>query len=149
MTVFIGNLTADVQENQIRDFFADCGKIEGVRVVRDSKTGIGKGFAFVSFSSNDGVILALEKNGLDFNKRDIRIMKAGQPRKKLTKKDFESNSENAKRRRQAKKTSQTRQEYIASYSGTKTGKGIPKKKKSLKAKKQLEDKKKIKKLLTS
>ena len=29
--------------------FNDCGEIEAVRIVRDSKTGLGKGFGFILF----------------------------------------------------------------------------------------------------
>ena len=77
VTVFIGNLPLDVQENAVREFFDECGRIQAIRLIRDSKTGVGKGFGFVSFESRDGVVLALEKNGASFQGRDIRVKKAG------------------------------------------------------------------------
>ena len=42
--VFVGNLAFDVEENALHALFADCGDISHVRIVRDSDTGIGKGF---------------------------------------------------------------------------------------------------------
>lgn len=41
---------ADIQDESIWNAFMDCGRIEGVRVVRDRATGIGKGFGYVMFS---------------------------------------------------------------------------------------------------
>ncbi|CAG5171898.1 uncharacterized protein ALTATR162_LOCUS7393 [Alternaria atra] len=42
--------------------FAKCGKIESVRVVRDAKTRVGKGFAYVQFVDENGVEAALQLN---------------------------------------------------------------------------------------
>ena len=42
-------------------------------MVRDSKTGIGKGFGFVNFKNKDSVVLALEKNEQTLNEREVRI----------------------------------------------------------------------------
>ena len=33
----------------MRDHFADCGNIKNIRIVRDSKTCLGKGFCYVNF----------------------------------------------------------------------------------------------------
>ena len=33
----------------LRQFFVDCGEVEAVRIIRDSKTGAGKGFGFILF----------------------------------------------------------------------------------------------------
>lgn len=49
----------DVEEEPLRQHFDDCGKIENVRIVRDPKTLLGKGFGFVSF----------EVSGCDFSRR--------------------------------------------------------------------------------
>lgn len=100
LSIFCGNLPIDVQENAIHEFFSDCGKIKGVRVVRDSATGAGKGFAFVAFDSRDGVELALEKDGSELAGRPARIMRAGQ---KVAKKDLPPNTRNKLRRIEKKK----------------------------------------------
>ena len=41
--------TLDITENELWDHFQDCGEIENVRVIRDSKTGMGKGFGYIKF----------------------------------------------------------------------------------------------------
>ncbi|BFZ62150.1 Nucleolar protein 12 [Saitoella coloradoensis] len=60
--VFVGNLAFDAQEEMLWKHFAKSGKIEYVRVVRDQKTNIGKGFAIVQFMERDHVDKALLLN---------------------------------------------------------------------------------------
>lgn len=43
------NLYEGIQEDEIWDFFKDCGTITAVRVVRDNMTGVSKGFGYVDF----------------------------------------------------------------------------------------------------
>ena len=50
-------------EDEIREAFKDCGEISDVRLVRDSSTGIGKGFGYVNFADRDSVETALSLNG--------------------------------------------------------------------------------------
>ena len=47
--MFVGNLPFDVQDEDLYRYFLRCGDIEFVRVVRDKKTNIGKGFGYVQF----------------------------------------------------------------------------------------------------
>ena len=46
----MGNLPFDVQDEELYTHFERCGDIEFVRVVRDKKTNIGKGFGYVQFT---------------------------------------------------------------------------------------------------
>lgn len=48
-SVFVGNLPFDVQDEDLYLHFMRCGEIEFVRVVRDKKTNIGKGFGYIQF----------------------------------------------------------------------------------------------------
>jgi len=73
-SVFIGNLPFDVQEDELRKHFEDCGDIINVRVVRDRQTSLGKGIAFVQFESKDSVSLAQKLNNSNFQGRTIRVM---------------------------------------------------------------------------
>lgn len=108
VTVFIGNLPLHVDENSVREFFQSCDTIQAVRLIRDSKTGVGKGFGFVSFASRDGVILALEKNGAEFSGREIRVRKAGKEQEKRENQSRKVDSKNARRRlRDAKAANHT------------------------------------------
>lgn len=44
-----------------------------MRVVRDNKTGVGKGFGYVNFLSEDAVYLALELDGTAIMNRPVRV----------------------------------------------------------------------------
>jgi nucleolar protein 12 len=60
--IFIGNLNFDLTDEAIWSVFGDLG-IEYVRVVRDRKTNIGKGFGYVQFKDKSSASLALKLNG--------------------------------------------------------------------------------------
>ena len=45
--VFVGNLTFDVEEEDLYDIFRDCGSIEDVYIPRR------KGFAFITYRSRE------------------------------------------------------------------------------------------------
>lgn len=46
------SISSDTEEEPLRQTFVDCGDIEAVRIVRDNKTGAGKGFGFILFKVN-------------------------------------------------------------------------------------------------
>jgi nucleolar protein 12 len=46
-------LSFDAQEEELWLYFESCGEIENVRIVRDNKTNVGKGFAFVQFKASE------------------------------------------------------------------------------------------------
>lgn len=53
-----------------------AGQVEGVRVVRDRATSVGKGFAFVLFKTQAAARSALSLNGEKFNGRPLRVTRA-------------------------------------------------------------------------
>ncbi|KAL8564291.1 hypothetical protein ACOMHN_050902 [Nucella lapillus] len=68
-SVFVGNLPFAIEEESIRQHFEDCGEIENVRVVRDRKTNLGKGFCYILFKSPDSVSFALHLKDSELEKR--------------------------------------------------------------------------------
>jgi nucleolar protein 12 len=75
-TVFVGNLPFSVESEPLRRVFADCGPIHNVHVVRDSATTFGKGIAYVTFETRDGMANALLKDAFQFEGRELRVGKA-------------------------------------------------------------------------
>ena len=66
MSVFLGNLPLDVEEEKIIEFFNSAdqfpqvqNQIEAVRVVHDKATGLGKGFGYVLFKNKNAAKCAL------------------------------------------------------------------------------------------
>ena len=49
-SVFLGNLPFDVGDDVVREHFEQCGTVDNVRIIRDAKTGLGKGFGYLLFA---------------------------------------------------------------------------------------------------
>lgn len=62
-TIFVGNLDFEGDEEPLWRHFSACGEIEYVRIVRDSKTNVGKGFGYVQFTDPVAVTKALMLDG--------------------------------------------------------------------------------------
>ena len=76
-SVFVGNLPFSADEEALRVVFSGCGEVEGVRIVRDTKTGAGKGFGFVTFREKSGVVFALKQsNKVELEGRKLRVFKS-------------------------------------------------------------------------
>lgn len=75
--VFIGNLAFSAEEDALWKLFENCGPIDSIRIVRDQRTGMGKGFGYVNFKSKDSVELALQLNGETIKERPIRVSRCG------------------------------------------------------------------------
>ncbi|NXX57303.1 RBM34 protein, partial [Scopus umbretta] len=76
-SVFLGNLSYDISDDAVREHFSVCGGVVAVRIVRDRKTGLGKGFGYVLFENTDAVHLALKLNGSVLMGRKIRVQRCG------------------------------------------------------------------------
>ncbi|WPG97350.1 Hypothetical protein R9X50_00012400 [Acrodontium crateriforme] len=78
-----GKVPADVEEGLWRTF-GKCGKVESVRVIRDSTTRVGKGIAYVQFDDENAVEAALlydEKKFPPMLPRKLRVSRAKAPKK--------------------------------------------------------------------
>ena len=47
MNIYIGNLSRDVTEDDLRQMFQPFGTIDSVNVIKDKFSGVSKGFAFI------------------------------------------------------------------------------------------------------
>jgi len=74
MNLYIGNLSYDVEENDLEDEFKEFGEIKSVKIIRDRETGRSKGFAFVEIENGTDAIEAL--NGKSIKGREIRVNEA-------------------------------------------------------------------------
>ena len=73
VSVFMGNLSWDVTEENIREFFEDCGEVTQVRFATDRETGDFKGFGHVQFADEDSTTKAVAKAGEFVAGRAIRL----------------------------------------------------------------------------
>ncbi|KNE59974.1 hypothetical protein AMAG_05418 [Allomyces macrogynus ATCC 38327] len=73
--VFVGNVPFDVEDEELWEFFGQVAEVDSVRVIRDRKLGIGKGFAYVQFKERSSVPLALKLHETKFRNKPLRIFK--------------------------------------------------------------------------
>jgi len=75
--IFVGNLNFDTNESGIRQHFNDVGTITDVHIPTNRDTGRPRGFAFVTFSSDDEAEAALQSmQGSELDGRPLRIDRA-------------------------------------------------------------------------
>ncbi len=75
--LYVGNLSFDVTENDLRDMVAQHGPVNEINVVMDKMTGRPRGFAFITMNTEEGAkaaILAL--NGKDWKGRALTVNEA-------------------------------------------------------------------------
>ena len=74
--LFIGSLPWAVNNDSLRDLFAQYGEITDAVVIMDRDSGRSKGFGFVTFASQDSAEKALEMDGKEVEGRKIVVNKA-------------------------------------------------------------------------
>ncbi len=65
--LYIGNLSYDTTERELRTLFAQAGTIETIDMITDRETGRPKGFAFITMSSQAEAEKAIQM----FNKKSV------------------------------------------------------------------------------
>ena len=80
MKIYVGNLSFDVTEEELRQEFASFGKVESVNVITDKYSGRPKGFAFVEMPSvAEGQAAIDGLNGKTLKDRTLTV-EAARPR---------------------------------------------------------------------
>lgn len=75
--LYVGNLSYDVTEDELRDLFSQQGEVSDVAIVTDRETGRPRGFAFVTMADTAGTEAAIQNlHGKDFNGRPLTVNEA-------------------------------------------------------------------------
>jgi RNA recognition motif-containing protein len=77
MSIYIGNLSYEVTEDDLKSVFTDYGSVKRVHLPTDRETGRLRGFAFVEMNSlteEDSAITALD--GAEWMGRSLKVNKA-------------------------------------------------------------------------
>jgi RNA recognition motif-containing protein len=74
MNIYVGNLSHDVKEEDLKEAFAAFGQVESVKVITDKYTGRSKGFGFVEMSNNSEAKSAIEAlNDKELKGRALKV----------------------------------------------------------------------------
>jgi RNA recognition motif-containing protein len=77
MNIFVGNLSSEVNENDLRKAFESFGEVTSASVITDKYTRQSKGFGFVEMPSKTEAQSAIEGlNGGDFKGKTLTVNEA-------------------------------------------------------------------------
>ena len=75
--LYVGNLSFETTESDLKELFAQTGSVETVRIITDRDTGRSKGFGFVEMTNNDEAQAAISAlNGQQSNGRALTVNEA-------------------------------------------------------------------------
>ena len=75
--IFVGNLDFKTGEDELRQLFAQHGKVDRVSLMADQDTGRSRGFAFVEMPNSDEAEKAISAlNGTQLGSRTINVNEA-------------------------------------------------------------------------
>ena len=77
MNIYVSNLSFNVQDEDLREFFTPYGEVTSAKVINDKFTGKSKGFGFVEMSDDEAAQKAIaELNQAAVDGRNINVMEA-------------------------------------------------------------------------
>ena len=77
MNIYVSNLSFNVQDEDLREFFAEYGEVTSAKVITDKFTNRSRGFGFVEMSDDEAARKAIaELNGGVVEGRTINVTEA-------------------------------------------------------------------------
>jgi RNA recognition motif-containing protein len=74
MSIYVGNLSYEVTQEDLASVFADYGSVKRVHVPTDRETGRVRGFAFVEMETGDQETAAIEAlDGAEWYGRSLKV----------------------------------------------------------------------------
>ncbi len=77
MKIYVGNLSYEVNEDDLKQAFEQIGQVESVSIIKDKYSGRSKGFGFIEMPSNDEGQAAIDSlNGKELKGRALNVNEA-------------------------------------------------------------------------
>ncbi len=77
MNIYVGNLSFEVTDDDLRQLFAQHGEVKSASVIKDRFSGESRGFGFVEMPSKEEAMAAINAlNGMDVKGRSIMVNEA-------------------------------------------------------------------------
>jgi len=74
MNIYVSNLSFNVTDEDLQDYFAEYGEVTSAKVIMDKFTGKSRGFAFVEMSDDEAAKKAIaELDGASVDGRTIGV----------------------------------------------------------------------------
>ena len=77
MKIYVGNMSYEVQEDDLRQAFSEFGQVESVSIIMDKFSGKSKGFGFVEMATKEAGQAAIDGlNGKELKGRTVTVNEA-------------------------------------------------------------------------
>ncbi|HEX2606650.1 MAG TPA: RNA-binding protein [Flavisolibacter sp.] len=77
MNIYVSNLSFNVQDADLREFFAPYGEVTSAKIINDRESGKSRGFGFVEMSDDTASQKAIDGlNDTTVDGRTIKVMEA-------------------------------------------------------------------------
>ena len=77
MNIFVSNLSFNVQDEDLREFFTPYGEVSSAKIINDRETGRSRGFGFVEMSDDEAARKAIaELDQATVEGRTIKVTEA-------------------------------------------------------------------------
>jgi RNA recognition motif-containing protein len=77
MNIYVSNLSFNVQDEDLREFFTPYGEVTSAKIINDRETGRSRGFGFVEMSDDAASKKAIaELDGATVEGRAIKVVEA-------------------------------------------------------------------------
>jgi len=77
MNIYVSNLSFNVQDEELKNFFTPFGEVTSAKIIQDRETGRSRGFGFVEMSDEAASRTAIaELDGKTFDSRTITVNEA-------------------------------------------------------------------------
>ena len=77
MNIYVGNLSRQAGETDLRTLFAEFGEVKSIKVIKDNVTGESRGFAFVEMPDDTQALQAIRAlSSGEFQSRRLKVNEA-------------------------------------------------------------------------
>jgi cold-inducible RNA-binding protein len=77
MNIYVGNLSRQAGESELRALFAAFGEVKSVKIIKDQLSGEPRGFAFVEMTDERSGSIAIENlDSKEFDNRRLKVNEA-------------------------------------------------------------------------
>ncbi len=77
MNIYVGNLSHDVTEDELREAFAAIGEVSSCKIITDRLSGASRGFGFVEMPTDEEAKKAMaDLNGTELKGRAVTVNEA-------------------------------------------------------------------------